>query len=569
MKKTIRINISGSIFTIDEDAYLRLQKYLEDISTRFSSTEEGEKIVEDVESRIAELFKERVTNEKQVITLSNIEEIIIILGEPEVFYYQGEYDPSEENGNTSKEHKSTRGKRGKRKLYRDTGNKILGGVCSGLAHYYGFRPNIVRLVFVLLFFMFKTAGILTYILLWIIVPESKTSAQRLEMKGERINLDNIEKTVKDNFAHVKDSFNKFPDSKGLYSIKIFFDRFFNIFPKTLYGFFRVLFAIIGLALIIGGFAATFSLMASILFTETIFSHTPWGQEFPMSGFITLFSDTGSVLLIKLGIFLAVVIPMMAIMYLGIKLLVRFQSKNKLVGFIGFILCIIGVVILGSSVGKISKNFKTKGEYSSDITIDSKSNILYLDVNQQNSPYIAHYDSFVDIDNMSAAYFNGNTKIFGKPRLNIIPGTSESVEIEISYYAKGKNRKSAVRNAKKINYQWKQQNDSVLMFDSYFALPDNDKWRKQRMEIVLKVPVGQKIYLKNNMLDIIYDIYNIQNMWDREMINKSWIMKPEGLSLVVADNSTQEDIQTDSLNLTETDITTLDDELDEALKEMND
>ncbi len=196
MKKTLTINLANQVFHIDEDAYIRLKEYLDRIESHFSNKEERKDIISDIENRISELFGERTSAEKQVITLQDIEEIIRIMG-----------DPVEIGGFTASGPEEETTTPGTRRLYRDPDNRVLGGVCSGIGMYFKLDPTIVRLVFLVIFFGFGI-GFLIYIILWIVVPEARTTAQKLEMRGDPVNASNIGKFMRDEYEHVKKNFKR-------------------------------------------------------------------------------------------------------------------------------------------------------------------------------------------------------------------------------------------------------------------------------------------------------------------------------------------------------------------------
>ena len=152
----------------------------------------------DIEVRIAELFNEKLTDYKKVITSKDVNEIIGIMGSPEQF---GE----PENESTYKQRERF-GPSGYRRMYRDPDNRILGGVCSGMSAYWQIDPLILRILFVIAFLGFGT-GLIIYIILWIVLPEAKTKAQKLEMMGEKVNVSNIGKAFKEEFNNVKNNMN--------------------------------------------------------------------------------------------------------------------------------------------------------------------------------------------------------------------------------------------------------------------------------------------------------------------------------------------------------------------------
>ena len=198
MKKTLSINLRGSVFNIDDDAYQLLRNYLNLIERHFGNEEESKEIISDIESRIAELFKERITDFKQVITIMDVEEIIDIMGQPEEIIDPGD---SDQYGKRERF-----GPSGYRRMYRDPDNRILGGVCSGMAAYWGTDPLIIRIIFVVATLIFLSGAVI-YLILWVVLPEAKTTAQKLEMRGEPVNISNIGKAVKKEFENIKKKMN--------------------------------------------------------------------------------------------------------------------------------------------------------------------------------------------------------------------------------------------------------------------------------------------------------------------------------------------------------------------------
>ena len=194
MKKTYNINLGGIVFHIDEDAYDLLDKYLSNLRIHFSKEEGAEEIVHDMELRISELFRERLGERKQVITLVDVEEIIVQMGKPEEF---AEEDETQETAKYNKEKKAPK------RLFRNPDNKVIGGVCSGIAAYFDWDVTILRIVLIVLVVPFVTNGvfgiILCYIIAWIIIPEAHTATEKLSMKGMKVNVENIGKTVTDGF----------------------------------------------------------------------------------------------------------------------------------------------------------------------------------------------------------------------------------------------------------------------------------------------------------------------------------------------------------------------------------
>ncbi|MBK9191108.1 MAG: PspC domain-containing protein [Crocinitomicaceae bacterium] len=195
MNKTISINIGGIVFNIEENAYLNLYNYLQSIKNNFTEISEQEEIMNDVEARIAEIFQAKLHDAKQVITDKDVDAMIEIMGRPED-YVSDEF--KETSGNTKSESTSSENTTAQKRLFRDTENALLGGVCSGLSHYFNIDVTIVRIIFILLAVL-GGSGILIYLVLLFVAPEAVSTSDRMQMKGQHVNLE----TIKEHFQNLK------------------------------------------------------------------------------------------------------------------------------------------------------------------------------------------------------------------------------------------------------------------------------------------------------------------------------------------------------------------------------
>jgi phage shock protein PspC (stress-responsive transcriptional regulator) len=191
MKITVSINLGGYSFNIDEDAYAELKMYLRNLELHFAHEESASEILSDIETRMAELFRTKITSYKQVINIEDVRQAISVLGTPE--------DISDSDGPTSREKFSSPGYH---RMYRDPDNRIIGGVCSGMGAYWNIDPLIVRIIFIALA-LAGGVGVMVYLILYIVLPEAKTTAQKIEMKGEPVNIHNIKDAVKKEFDSVR------------------------------------------------------------------------------------------------------------------------------------------------------------------------------------------------------------------------------------------------------------------------------------------------------------------------------------------------------------------------------
>jgi phage shock protein PspC (stress-responsive transcriptional regulator) len=200
MKTTITINLGGIVFHIDDDAYEMLHTYLIAIEKQFTSDEERLEVMSDIEARLSELFTETLNEKRDVIMKDDVSKVVEIMGEPEEFRDE---EAKNESSKSSKESKRRRMyNRNSKKMYRDPDNRILGGVCSGLSAYFNVDPIVFRIIFILIA-LGMGSGLIIYIILWIVIPEASTTAQKLEMRGEAITIENIKKAVREEFDNVK------------------------------------------------------------------------------------------------------------------------------------------------------------------------------------------------------------------------------------------------------------------------------------------------------------------------------------------------------------------------------
>ncbi len=204
MNKILHINLSGYPFSIDDDAYEHLKQYLDALRNHFQKHEGSQEIINDIESRTAEIIQQRLENRK-IVTMSDVQAAIVRMGTPEDFGAENIFDEEKQTMNTHTNYKT-----GKR-LYKNPDDKIVGGVGSGLAAYFGINdPVWIRIAFVLAT-VAAGFGIPLYIILLIILPDAETTSQKLEMRGEPIDVNSIAKAVQDGVEEISNKINKMAD----------------------------------------------------------------------------------------------------------------------------------------------------------------------------------------------------------------------------------------------------------------------------------------------------------------------------------------------------------------------
>jgi phage shock protein PspC (stress-responsive transcriptional regulator) len=181
MKKIININLSGRVIPIEDSAYEKLQAYIESLRRYFVNEEGRDEIINDIESRIAELLNEKIRKGAAAIADNDIDEIASSMGRPEDFDAEAAADIDSPNQTTAGSY-TTDDKKTRRRLYRDSGDKFIGGVCSGIANYLNVDPAIVRILFAIIAFGGFGLGVFVYIILWIVLPTQELE----EFSGKRL-----------------------------------------------------------------------------------------------------------------------------------------------------------------------------------------------------------------------------------------------------------------------------------------------------------------------------------------------------------------------------------------------
>ncbi|MDR2498679.1 MAG: PspC domain-containing protein [Tannerellaceae bacterium] len=213
MKKTLTVNLGGTVFNIDEDAFQLLEKYLANLKVHFSREDGTDEILSDFELRISEILSDKIRAGYNVITIDDVEAVIKRMGKVEDLC-ENDFrdDDSKKTQSSAGSQQQPRGERIGRRLFRNEDDKMLGGVCSGLAAYMGWDPTPVRLLAFVLIFVWAVS-IPIYIVLWMLVPPARTATEKLQMRGENVTVENIGKTVTDGFEKLSSKMNEFAKSE--------------------------------------------------------------------------------------------------------------------------------------------------------------------------------------------------------------------------------------------------------------------------------------------------------------------------------------------------------------------
>ena len=515
MNKTVNINLAGIIFHINEDAFEILNNYLNALKNHFKNEEGADEILKDIEGRIAELFTERL-NIKEAISITDITEVTEIMGNPSQYDDEIEQEHTQEKMN--KEEDLKKGK--SRKVFRDEEGRMIGGVCSGLAHYFNINILWSRIIFIFLLFIIGPGAPFIYIILWIALPSARTIAEKLEMKGEKVNINNIEKKIKDELNIIEGKIRDFDRkmTKEVFGSKfqILMTKCVDFFISVITGIFKFIGSCFGIfAVLLGGFILV--VLSTSLLTEGSFmlEVRQLFQYIFEEGVISSSLSTGIILFIGM--------PMIAVILFGLKLInnTTIHSNYK----IGMLcLWFVSWFLLGSSGTNIAKEFSKEAKNTTTEIIDYNKDTLYLSMNDIER----NFDNAFDAKGFKVSPFEDELLGIGM-QLNITKSKSSTYNLLKEATAYGKDKQTAKRNAESVNFH-SEMEDENLIFDDFFSI-EKQLWRMQELDLTLEIPIGKVIYLDYSMEDLIYDIKNQENMWDYDMLGHYWKMEKDGLTCI--------------------------------------
>ena len=485
MNKTVNINLGGIFFHIDEDAYQKLTRYFDAIKRSLSNSSGQEEIINDIEMRVSELFTERQKSEKHVVGLKDIDEVIAIMGQPEDYKIDDEEtEPTSTNYNSSQS----------RKLYRDTDNGMIGGVLAGLGHYFGVDKVWLRIIMLVFLFVFGT-GALAYFILWIVMPEAKTTAEKLEMTGEPVTISNIEKKVREEFENVSEKFKNADYDKFGNKVKSGAERIGSSFGNLVILVLKAFSKFLGILLILSGIA-TMVLLFIAVFTlgSSSYISVPW-QDFIEAGNFTDYP----VWCFGLIMFFAVGIPFFFLTLLGFKLLSpNMKSIGNIAKYTLLAIWLISVS-LAIAVGiKQASAFANDGRVVQKETINLKPTDTLFIKFEHNDYFAKNVEERTDFkitqDSTKTDVIYSNNVSF-----RIEKTDAKLPHIQVEKEAKGKSMSEAKLRAEQIKYSYKIVGNHLVM-DNYLLSDLKEKFRDQEIEITLFLPKNTLFKVDSNIKD---------------------------------------------------------------------
>jgi len=535
MRKTLNINLGGMAFIIDENAFELLHTYLEALKRKFNNEAERIEIINDIEARIAEMLNQRLQNRKEVIGIEDVKFVTDAMGKPEDIAGEEPVETGNATGqNTTTSTTSSASAAaapGKKRLFRDPDDAKIGGVISGLCHYFGIQdPTWVRIA--ALIFIYFTAGtiILIYFLLLIIVPKAQTAAEKLQMKGEPININTIEKEIKEAANKAGESVNQFVHDRNI------FERIWEAF-QSIFGVLLKLFAVFDI------FIATIFLIAvsACFIAFYILGSTPFNAA------SQLIVDSGSVIrFFSIGFLLFLAAPLIALIYLGLKILLGQRSRVRWLKSVLFAAWMLGLVFLLGSGYKVATNFRTTGSKKEDIVLTPPSNgTLYVQLTDTNGKKLSKdweddEDYGFNVNEQGQLIVNGSDfneidRIgLGKPSLQLMASENDSFYIQEIITSHGKDKNDVVKNADMVIYSYSQA-DSLLNLTSEFYINKTGKYRIQQMKIRIAIPQGKKIHFGDNIDLWRANVKGDANYDDTYFANTTWTVVDGKVKCIAGEN----------------------------------
>ncbi len=371
-----------------------------------------------------------------------------------------------------------------------------------------------------------------------IIPKAITTAEKLEMKGEPINISNIEKSIKEEIDGLKKNFHNLKEeAKSTYSRNFrkqqpptsaektvdFFILLGKYFIRTVAIFLGLIFIIIGIFLIIG-FITSFPKTTDLIWVSSMGI-----SSFSIPVFLNLLlSSTQQITLAIIGLSLFIGVPLLMLVYNGIKLIFGYTYKKRIIGISSFTLWFAGLIICLFVTFTVLGNFSQKSIISKKTElIQPKNNILKVYINHKTLiDSISEYESKFAIGQWNMVSVNDESFRFGLPDLRIVSSENNEYQMLIYYSSKGSSKQDASNRIQKIEYNI-SLSDTAIVLDPYYLLKGNEKWRNQNIKIVIKVPLWKTIFLSPETSGILQTNNDNYDM-SKELAGKHWVMTENGL-----------------------------------------
>jgi phage shock protein PspC (stress-responsive transcriptional regulator) len=497
MKKTLTINLGGMVFHIDEDAYQLLNQYLESLKKHFGKQEGSLDILNDIESRIAEILGDKRSETNQVITLEDVHEVIAIMGQPV------EID-QEENGQNHREPDS--GEKGDKRFFRNPEEKIVAGVCSGIAAYFHLDPVWIRLLFIL-FIAAGGSGFLIYLVLWFVIPEAQTTTDKLTMRGKRINVSSIEKSMREEVSELGGRIGHMA-SESAATIKragkgsaSFFEVIGKGLAEVLTFIGKGLVILTGIILILVGLGMLIVLLAYTLGWSGGLNPD---NEFTMLAFPALakilVGCNMPVINMQIIILMVLGIPFFMLFYNGLRMVFRFD-RIRYLGLTLFNIWIVGLFFVVWTGLRIYNLYKYQEQKQIEIALEHPGcDTLFVSLfpDDPGMKYLRYeqYDLLGDWKTIVTE----EKELFILPKIRIEQADDSLFSISQVTMARGKSRVEAHQHLTGLRFQ-SATAGSTLRISPFVRLPRQECWRGQIVDLIIRVPKGKFVRFDPEFKDL--------------------------------------------------------------------
>jgi phage shock protein PspC (stress-responsive transcriptional regulator) len=495
MNKTIIININGIVFHIEEDAYEILKSYMTDVQRHFFNSADSLEITTDIENRIAEMFNEILLREgTQVIVVQNVKTVVEQMGSVK------DFEIEEDGGSPHAQQAFTYGTE-PRRLFRDPDDHLVAGVCSGIANYFDFNAVWVRLLFAVAV-AFAGTGFILYIILWIVVPKAVTRADRMAMKGQKLDLQGFKTNFEQELNTVKGNLHNFHNEARplVYKTRDFAGDVAGHLGNFLGGTGRLIGKLIAIALIASSFAG---IIGVVIATVSAFAygnrHMNIYRIFPFN----IADQHVNNIFIVCALLLAI-IPLLAIILTLIHYVFRGNVINRTAGSALLMIWIIALSVIIYYTAKTSADFKEYASFSQTVNIKpSADSTYYLKLND--IKFLTKEDSI----RLRVKEDFGGKIILDDDEDNNMDMPDKNIELFVeksdvpqpvlveSFSARGSDYQEALYNARGTNYQFKQEGN-ILKFNRRLEKQDDRLWRAQELRLTLKIPLNSKVVIDDQI-----------------------------------------------------------------------
>lgn len=525
MNKTIIININGTVFHIEEQAYEMLKEYMTEVKRHFFNSADSLEITTDIENRIAEMFTEILAREnRQAIIDQDVQAVIAQMGSVKDFEY------ADEEGSSAFTQESAYHMGGNsRRLFRDPDDHLVGGVCAGIANYFDVKPVWVRLLFAMAF-LGAGAGFFVYILLWIIIPKAMSRADKMAMKGEPLDLQGFKRNFEAELNMVGGRLADIHQEARplIYKTRDFVGDFFHHLRTFLGGAGKIVIKLLGLVIILGCVAGIIALVVALVGTMAFGTH-----EFSLPD---NFFNYPYINQVRVAVGLLVVIPLTVIIVVISSAIFNTTNVNRSAGFTLLIIWISSLAILAYHASQALAEFRDSAGFTQTISLKATpSQTYYLELNEvmfltpQDSARLDIKNKFKDL-----VLTDRNEDDFSPRSVRISIEKSDvpyPVLVE-EFTARGRTYEQALSHARNTRYVFSQQ-DSILKFDTKLRRLQAGQWHNEEVKLTLRIPLKATVMVNDKVNEYISNYLDIGDCFPHHRDHSRtemapFIMTTEGL-----------------------------------------